>query len=129
MAIPLDVTLVYTILSLFLFLIICVLLFIEEQTLLKTCFAFILCFVNGVFSYMTAYTYFAVDLYGHDYLGEVVSNPIYELAPFGMFFILFAYFSIVFGLYCLYLFYLKPWNEMLKAYNLQNNPWYENPDI
>ena len=129
MVIPLDITLVYTILSLFLFLFIGVLLFMEEQTILKTSFAFILCFVNGVFSYMTSLTYFGIDLYGFTTEGVVVSNPMYELAPFGLFFMVFSYFSIVFGLYCLYLFYLKPWEEMLKSYNLQNNPWYENPEV
>jgi len=129
MVIPLDITIVYTILTLILFLIVGILLFLEEPTVLKTSFAFMLCFINAVFSYMTAYTYFAVDLYGHDYLGEVVSNPMYELAPFGLFFLLFSYFSIMFSLYCLYLFYMKPWNEMLKTYNLHNNPWYEDPDI
>ena len=129
MAIPLDVTLVYTILSLFLFLFIGILLFMEDQTILKTSFALILCFVSLVFNYMTALTYFAIDLYGFTSEGVVVSNPMAELAPFGMLFIVFAYFSIIFALYCLYLFYLKPWNEMLKTYRMQNNPWYEDPDI
>jgi len=129
MVIPLEITLVYTIISLFLFLFIGILLFMEEPTILKTSFALILCFINGVFSYMTALTYFGIDLYGFDSTGTVVSNPVYDLAPFGMFFLMFAYFSIIFSLYCLYLFYMKPWNEMLKSYNLQNNPWYEDPDI
>lgn len=129
MAIPLDVTLVYTIIAVFLFLFIGILLFMEEQTVLKTSFAFILCFINTVFSYMTALTYFGIDLYGFTTSGVVVSNPVYDLAPFGMFFLMFAYFSIIFALYCLYIFYLKPWEEMLKSYNLNNNPWYENPDV
>jgi len=101
----------------------------EEQTVLKTSFAFILCFINTVFSFMTALTYFGIDLYGFDSSGTVVSNPVYDLAPFGMFFLMFSYFSIIFALYCLYLFYLKPWEEMLKSYNLNNNPWYENPEV
>jgi len=101
----------------------------EEQTILKTSFALILCFVNGIFSFMTALTYFGIDLYGFDSSGTVVSNPMYELAPFGMFFLLFSYFSILFALFCLYLFYLKPWEKMMESYNLRNNPWYENPDV
>ena len=129
MVIPLDVTLVYTILSLFLFLFIGILLFMEEQTILITSFAAILCFVNTVFSFMTALTYFGIDLYGFTTSGVVVSNPVYELAPFGMLFVAFAYLSIVFLMYCIYLFYLKPWNKMLEAYNIQNNPWYENPEV
>ena len=129
MVIPLDLTLVYSILTLILFLIIGILLFMEEPTILKTAFAFMLCFINGVFSYMTAYTYFAIDLYGFDSSGTVVSNPMYELAPFGLFFLLFSYFSIILSLYCLYLFYMKPWNETLKMYNIHNNPWYEDPNI
>lgn len=129
MVIPLEITLVYTIIALLLFLIIGMLLFMEEATILKTSFAFMLCFINGVFSYMTAYTYFAIDLYGFDSSGVVVSNPVYELAPFGMFFLIFSYFSIIFMFYCLYLFYMKPWNEMLKTYNLHRNPWYEDPNI
>ena len=129
MVIPLDITIVYTIVTLILFLIVGFLLFLEDPTILKTSFALMLCFINAVFSYMTAYTYFAIDLYGYDSSGEVVSNPMYELAPFGMFFLLFSFFSIIFSLYCLYLFYMKPWNEMLKTYNLHNNPWYEDPDI
>ena len=129
MAIPLDITIVYTIIALILFLTIGFLLFMEEQTILKTSFALMLCFINTVFSYMTAYTYFAIDLYGFDSSGVVVSNPMYELAPFGIFFLMFAYFSIIFSFYCLYLFYMKPWNEMLKTYNLHRNPWYEDPNI
>ena len=129
MVIPLDITLIYSILVLIIFLIIGFLLFTEEPTVPKTSFALMLCFINAVFSYMTAYTYFAIDLYGFDSSGTVVSNPMYELAPFGLFFLVFAYFSIIFSLYCLYLFYMKPWNEMLKTYNLHNNPWYEDPNI
>lgn len=129
MVIPLDVTIIYTILALFLFLFIGILLFMEEPTILTTSFALILCFINGVFSYMTAYTYFAIDLYGFTTEGVVVSNPMYELAPFGMFFLMFAYFSILFAMYCLYLFYLKPWNKMLESYNLHRTPWYENPEV
>lgn len=129
MVIPLEITLVYTIIALLLFLIIGMLLFMEEVTILKTSFAFMLCFINGIFSYMTAYTYFAIDLYGFDSTGVVVSNPVYELAPFGMFFLIFSYFSIIFMFYCLYLFYMKPWNEILKTYNLHRNPWYEDPNI
>ena len=129
MIIPLEVTLVYTIIALFLFLFIGILLFMEEPTILKTSFAFMLCFVNGVFSYMTAFTYFGIDMYGFDSSGVVVSNPMYELAPFGMFFLMFSYFSVIFMFYCLYLFYMKPWNEMIKTYNLHRNPWYEDPNI
>ena len=129
MVIPLELTLVYTIIALLLFLIIGMMLFMEEATIPKTSFAFMLCLINGIFSYMTALTYFGIDLYGFDSDGVVVSNPMYELAPFGMFFLLFTYFSIIFMFYCLYLFYMKPWNEMLKTYNLHRNPWYEDPDI
>ena len=129
MVIPLDVTLIYTVLSFIIFLIIGMLLFMEEQTILKTSFAMILCFINTVFSLMTALTYFGIDLYGFNTSGEVVSNPMYDLAPFGMFFLTLAYFSIIFIVYCLYLFYLKPWEKMLKSYNLNNNPWYEDPEI
>lgn len=129
MVIPLDVTLVYTVLALILFLFIGILLFMEEQTVLKTSFAMILCFINTVFSFMTALTYFGIDLYGYDTSGVVVSNPMYDIAPFGMFFLTLGYFSIIFIVYCLYLFYLKPWEKMLESYNLQRNPWYENPEI
>ena len=129
MVIPLEITLIYTIISLFVFLFIGILLFMEEQTILKTSFAFILCFINGVFSYMTCLSYFGIDLYGFTNEGVVVSNPMYDLAPFGMFFLMFSYFSIIFALYCLYMFYLKPWDEMMKSYNLQNNPWYENSEV
>lgn len=130
MVIPLEITIIYTIIAFVLLLLIGELLFLEEeQTILKTSFAFMLCFINGVFSYMTAYTYFAIDLYGYDSTGTVVSNPMYELAPFGILFVVFAFFSIIFSFYCLYLFYMKPWNEMIKTYNLHRNPWYEDPNI
>lgn len=129
MAIPLDLTLVYTIIAFILFLLIGFLLFLDEPTILKTSFALILCFVNGLFSYMTAYTYFAVDLYGFDATGTVVSNPISELAPFGLLFIAFAYFSIVFALFCIYLFYLTPWKKAVESYNIRKNPWYEEPYV
>lgn len=129
MVIPLDVTLIYTVLAFIIFLIIGILLFMEEQTVLKTSFAMILCFINTVFSFMTALTYFGIDLYGFDSSGVVVSNPMYDLAPFGMFFLTLAYFNIIFIMYCLNLFYLKPWNKMLESYNLHRNPWYENPEV
>jgi len=129
MVIPLDVTLIYTVLAFIIFLVIGVLLFMEEQTVLKTSFAMILSFINTVFSFMTALTYFGIDLYGFTTSGVVVSNPVYDLAPFGIFFLTLAYFSIIFIIYCLYLFYLKPWNKMLESYNLQRNPWYESPEV
>ena len=128
MAIPLDITIVYTIISIILFLLIGFLLFLEEPTILKTSFAMILCFINGVFSYLTAYTYFVVDLYGFDSSGVVVSNPMVELAPFGLLFVAFAFFSIIFSLYCIYLFYLTPWKKAMESYNIRSNPWYEQPD-
>ncbi len=125
MGIPMDMTLIFTILAIILFLFTGILLFFEDQTFNKVIFAMFLSFINMIFSFMTALTYFGVDLYGFTSDGVVVSNVMHEYAPFGLLFILFVYINFMFTFYCLYLFYEKPWQEMLKTYGKKSTIWYE----
>jgi hypothetical protein len=125
MGIPIDITLLYTIIVIALFLFTGLLLFLDNTTFTKSIFAMMLCFINGIFSFMTALTYFGIDLYGFTTDGIVVSNPMYEIAPFGIMFILFVYINLMLTIYCLYLFYEKPWQKMLESYGKKKTIWYE----
>jgi len=125
MGIPLDMTLIFTILAIILFLFTGILLFFEETTFNKVIFAMILSFINMVFSFMTALSYFGVDLFGFDSDGILVSNTIATVAPFGLLFVLFVYINLMFTFYCLYLFYEKPWQKMLESYGKRSTIWYE----
>ena len=51
MVIPLDITIVYTIISIFLFLLIGFLLFYDEPTINTTSFAFMLSFIKVIYIY------------------------------------------------------------------------------
>jgi len=125
MGIPIDITLIFMVLSFFLLVIIILILFFSDEITLNKCVAaMILCILNVIISYSAAYSLFVVSLYGYDYLGELVENNIYEIAPFGMIFVVIAYMCIILTFYAIYLCYSKPWKETLKSYG-KRPQWYE----
>jgi hypothetical protein len=125
MGIPLDITLIYTVLAIILFLFTGLLLFFDETTFNRVVFAMMLCFINGIFSFMTALSYFSIDLFGFTIDGEIVSNPTNVIAPYGLMFILFVYINLMLTFYCVYLFYEKPWKKMLQSWGKKTTMWYE----
>lgn len=123
MGIPIDFTIVFMIIVIILLLITIVFLFIEPD-FNKSIASIILCFINIVFSYLAAYSFLVVSLYGFDSSGVLVENNIYDFYPFGAFFVVFVYINLVLIFYALYLCYQKPWEEVLKSYR-RTPEWYE----
>lgn len=125
MAIPIEMTMLYTIISVILFLLVGLLLFYDKPTFNTTVFAFMLSFINILFSIIATFSYFGIDIYGFTSEGELVSNPTVEIASFGLVFLLFVYISVMLTFYCLYLFYEKPWVYAMESYGKKKPMWYE----
>lgn len=123
MGVPLDFTLLFMVIVILLFIITILLLFIEPN-FDKSIAGMIICFVNSVFSYSSAYSLFVTNIYGFDYTGTIVANNIYDLYPFGMIFVIFVYINLILGFYALFLCYKKPWEAVLKSYG-KKPEWYE----
>lgn len=123
MGIPIDFTIVFMIIVIILLLITIVFLFVDPD-FNKSIASMILCFINIVFSYMAAYSFLVISLYGYDAQGVLVENNVYDFYPFGAFFVVFVYINLVLIFYALYLCYKKPWEEVLKSYG-RTPMWYE----
>lgn len=123
MGIPLEIGIFFAFMSMFLLILIGMLLFIEPD-FNKSIFALILCFINGVISVVAAVSFMAIDIYGFDSSGELVSNPTADMYPLGMIFYAFVYFSVIFALYSVYLLYNKPWRQAVESYGKRKLPWY-----
>lgn len=128
MTIPIEFTILYTIISVVFLIITIELLFCNEITFNKTSAIMMYSFINAMISYFTAYTYFGINLYGYDLDGVLVENAFFTMSPVGMIYVFFAIVNVVFTLYCIYLFYMKPWKQLLKTYNRGRNPWYEDEE-
>lgn len=123
MGIPIEIGIYFSIISFFLLIFIGMLLFINPD-FNKAIFAFILCFVNGIVSVVATVGFLAMDIYGFDASGALVSNSIADMYPLGMIFLAFVYFSIIFALYSIYLMYKKPWIQAMETYGIRRVPWY-----
>lgn len=123
MGIPIDFTIIFMLVAIILLLITIVFLFIDPD-FDKAIASIILCFLNGVFSYCAAYSFFVVSIYGYDAQGVLVENNIYDFYPFGMIFVIFVYINLILSFYAIYLCYKKPWEAVLKTYG-RTPMWYE----
>ena len=119
MGIPIEYGIYFSLISLLLMILILTLLF-NEPNFNKSIMAIILSFFNLIFSIIATYSFMVVDIYGFDYTGTLVSNPVADFYPFGLIFMLFAIFSVLTILYALYLLYQKPWEAVIK----KKLPWY-----
>lgn len=122
--IPIEFTILFSVMSLSILILILVLEFIEPN-FNKSIFAIILSFINIPISYIACMSYFVFDLYGYTTSGTLVSNPVVDMFPIGIIFLLFAYLNILLFLYGLYLLYKKPWKELMKIHNMDEGYWYE----
>lgn len=91
-----------------------------KQTFERTIAAFMMCFINIFLSFITGMGFFAIDFFSYDSTGTIVSNVVNEYDFLGYVFIGLAYISFIFLLYCLYLFYDKPWKGVKKT---DGNPY------
>jgi hypothetical protein len=123
MGIPLEISIFFAFLSIFLLILIGMLLFIDPD-FNKSIFALILCFINGVISTVAAVGFMAMDIYGFDSSGVLVSNSIADMYPLGMIFYVFIYFSVMFALYAVFLLYKKPWKQVMQSYGIRRTPWF-----
>jgi len=119
MGIPVEYHMLFCFLSIIFFIIILALLFIEP-TFDKTVAGFILCFFNLVVSAVAGLGFFAFDLYGYDTSGILVENLVNDYDFLGMVFVILAYICVILMLYCIYLWYKKPWEGVRK---IEGNPY------
>lgn len=122
MGIPIDFTLIYTILVILLFCISMFLLFIEPN-FNQAIAALIFCVVNIIISYICAYSYLVVSIYGFDADGVLVENNIFDFYGFAAFFLAFVFINLALIFYSIAVCYKKPWEGLAKSYN-ERNPWF-----
>ena len=106
-------------LSVALFFFIILLMFIKPS-FNTTVAAFILCFIEIVLSFIAGLGFFSIDFLSYDSTGALISNPIMEYDFLGYIFFGLSYLSLVFLLYCIYMFYEKPWSGVKK---IEENPY------
>lgn len=121
MGIPMEFTLLYTILVILLFCISMFLLFIEPS-FNQAVAALIFCFVNVIISYICAYSYLVISIYGFDSSGVLVENNVFDFYGFAAFFLSFVFINIALMFYAIAICYKKPWEGLTKAYNTKD-PW------
>lgn len=95
------------------------LLFIK-QTFERTIAAFMFCFINIFISFIAGLGFFAIDFFSYDSEGVIVSNMVSDYNFLGYVFIGLAYICFIMLLYCIYLFYDKPWKNVRK---IEGNPY------
>lgn len=119
MGFPETYHLIFIGISIILFVLIIDLLF-TKRTFEKTVAGFIFCFINIVICFLTGLGFFAIDFFSFDSAGVIVSNVISDYSSLGFVFIGLSYISFIMLLYCVYLFYEKPWNKTRK---ITGNPY------
>ncbi len=119
MGFPVTYHIIFVMLSIVFFIMVMLLLFIDV-TFDRAIAAFILCFINGVVSGVASAGFFAFDLFGFDASGVLVSNMVSDYAFLGIVFIIFVYMSVILMVYCLWVFYKKPWDATAK---IEYNPY------
>lgn len=120
MGIPIEIGIYFSIISFFVLILMGMLLFIDPD-FNKSIFALILSFINGVISAVAALSFMAMDIYGFDSSGTMVSNVTADMFPLGLIFWAFVYFSAIFGIYAISLLFKKPWKG---AFEVKKIPWY-----
>lgn len=123
MGIPIEISMFFALISLFLLILTGMLLFIDPD-FNKSIFALILCFINGIISAVAAFGFMAMDIYGFTSSGVLVSNSIADMYPLGMIFFAFIYFSVIFALYSVYMLYKQPWKQAIASHGIRRTPWY-----
>jgi len=114
MILPIEYSIVFIIITILLFIITMSMLF-NNPDFFRTIAGMIFCFINGIFSYVSAYSMLGVDLYGYTSAGVLVSNPVYDLYGFAVMFLIFVYINLVLLFYSIWLLYKKPWEQVLKV--------------
>ena len=110
MEIPLEIFLIFFVMTFILFIITLFLLFIDV-TVEKAVAALILTMFNFILCIIVSLSFAAIDLYSYDSSGAVVHNVYSELYPFQYFYWVFSYINFILAVYCGYLFIQKPIEE------------------
>lgn len=125
MEIPIDYHIIFIMMSFIFFILIMFLIFIDND-FNKTVAAFILSMFNSVLCIISALSFFSINIFTVDATGTLVSNPYHDLGIFSIVFVILFYINILLVIFCIYLFYKKPW-EVLGA--KREEEFYRNPRI
>lgn len=110
MEIPLDLLVLFIVMTFLLFILTLIFLFIDP-TIEKTTAALIMIMLNLVLCIVVALMFTNIDYYGFDSSGVAVHTGYDELNWMGAIWMGLFYINIMLIIYCAYLFYLKPWEE------------------
>jgi len=111
MEIPIDYHLIFIMMSFIFFILIMFLIFIDND-FNKTVAAFILSMFNSVLCIISALSFFSINIFTTDAAGTLVSNPYHDLGIFSIVFVILFYINILLVIYCIYLFYKRPWEVL-----------------
>jgi len=122
MEIPIDYHLIFIMMSFIFFILIMFLIFIDND-FNKTVAAFILSMFNSVLCIISALSFFSINVFTADATGTLVNNPYHDLGIFSIVFVILFYINILLVIYCIYLFYKKPWEVI---YAKDEEKFYQN---
>jgi hypothetical protein len=114
MGIPIEYHLLFLCMTFLLFIITIFLLFIDV-TFSKGIAAFILIFFNLIFCMIVSYGFGAIEVQGFNSDGQLVSNIYSDMHPFIYIYWIFGYINIMLMIYCVYIFYKKPWEAYMRG--------------
>jgi len=109
--IPMDYHLLFLAMGFIVFIITIFLLFVDT-TFEKAVASFILCSFNIVLSFLCAFIFGAVDIYGYDSTGAIVHNIHGGMSSLSFIYVVMIYINIMLMVYAVYLFIRKPWEEI-----------------
>jgi len=106
-----DYHLIFIILSILIFIITLMLLFIEPSVE-QTTAALILIMFNIVLCIYCALSFYGINLPGYDSAGTMVANTTHDMETFSFLFVLLFYINVMLTVYCGYLYMRKPWEQL-----------------
>lgn len=116
--------LIFIIISFIFFLIVMFFLFIEPD-FNRAIASFIFCILNGVITAMNALSFFGIGINYVDPNGVFMTEAYHDMYIFSILFVVLFYMNILLLVYCIYLFYKKPWEQVRR--NVQEERFYANP--
>lgn len=113
MEFALDYHMLFMVMS-FMLLILSVLLLFIDTTVEKAVAANVLIMFNLVLCALVSLGFSAIDFYSYDGSGALVHNVSSSMYPFTIIYWILGYVNIMLLLYCVYIYYKKPWEEYEK---------------
>ena len=120
-----DYHIIFMVMVFILFIISIFLLFVDTN-FEKAVAAFILIFLNFILCAVVSLGFGAIDVYGYDSSGNLVTNVYSDMYYFIIVFWVLGYINIMLLFYCVYIFYRKPWEDYKNHrgdYEIQEQYW------